>query len=77
MFHIALFGDLEFFLGGPKPTKAPCGDGTGHQQTSISKTVRVTKPCQLGHRPSVCSAVITTSYVLKLLRWTTLFSAAS
>jgi len=38
VFHIAIFGELELF-GGTKPTKAPCGDGTDYQQTSILKTV--------------------------------------
>jgi len=32
-------GDLEICLVGAKPTKASCGDGTGYQQTSISKTI--------------------------------------
>jgi len=31
--------DLEICLVGAEPTKAPCGAGTGYQQTSISKTV--------------------------------------
>jgi len=54
-FHIA--GPWSFVL----EAKAQ-GHGTGDQQTSISKTVRVIKPCQLRHRPFGCSAVIT-SYV--------------
>jgi len=30
---------LGYLSGGDKPTKAPFGDGTGYQETSISKTV--------------------------------------
>jgi len=30
---------LEICLVGAKPTKATCGDGTGYQETSISKPV--------------------------------------
>jgi len=32
-------GGLKICLVGAKPTKTSCGDGTGYQQTSISKTV--------------------------------------
>jgi len=32
-------GSLEICLVGTKPTKTTCGDGTGYQETSISKTV--------------------------------------
>jgi len=54
----------------------PVGLETDYQQTSISKTLRVIKQCQLKHRPFGCSAVIATSYVWLELRWTTLFSTA-
>jgi len=33
------FGRLGSFFGRAKPTKVPCGNGTGCQQTSILKTV--------------------------------------
>jgi len=32
-------GRLEICLAGAKPTKAPCGDETGYQETSISKNL--------------------------------------
>jgi len=38
IYDVSLF-NLEICLVGVKPTKAPCGDGTGYQETSISKTV--------------------------------------
>jgi len=41
-------GSLEVCLVGAKPTKAPCGDGTGYQETStyFKKTVFQKLKCQ-------------------------------
>jgi len=39
VFHSSILGGLEICLVGTKPTKVPCGEGTGYQGTSFSKTV--------------------------------------
>jgi len=59
-------------FGGAEPTKPPWR--REWLPTDVYFENCIIKPCQLGHRPFGYSAVITTSYVRWLLRWTTLFS---
>jgi len=72
VFHISILGTCSF-LGG-WAHQSTRGYGTGYQATDVYFENCITKPCQLGLRPFGCSAVITTSYIRRLLRWTTLFS---
>jgi len=63
-------------LGGAKLTKSSRGDGTTWLPTDVYFENCISKPCQVGHLPFQCSAVITTSYVRQQFRWSTLFSTA-
>jgi len=59
---------------GTEATKTPLAMGLVTNRRLFRNCI--TKPCQLAHRPFGCSAVITMSYIRRLLRWTFLFSAA-
>jgi len=50
-------------FGGAKPTESPRGYGITRFPPDVYFENCITKPCQVGHTPFGCSAVITTSYV--------------
>jgi len=73
VFHISILGSCSF-VWGDKPAKSPWRRDWLPRDVYFEN--RITKPCQLGHRLFGCSAVTATSYVRRLLRWTTLFSTS-
>ena len=64
-FIFQFWGTYSFF-GGAKPTKTPVATGLVTNRCLIQNCI--TKPYQLAHRPFRCSAVMTTTYVRRLLR---------
>jgi len=68
------FGGFVAFWGG-KPTSAAAATGLVTNRRVFRKPYYQTMPA-VTNRPFGCSAVIITSYVRRLLRWTALFSAA-
>jgi len=74
VFHISILGDLLLFCGA-KTTKATVETGLVTNRRLFRKLYYQTMPA-VTYRPFGCSAVITTSYVCRLLRWTNLFTAA-